>query len=63
MQSALNRSCPAKLRMLLYQAGAIDRGEKGLRDALIWDELMVLALSLAGASTLTPKNVRILVDN
>tara|TARA_X000000950_G_scaffold175630_1_gene213453 strand:+ start:36944 stop:37990 length:1047 start_codon:yes stop_codon:yes gene_type:complete len=63
MQSALNRSSPAKLRMLLYQAGAIDRGEKGLRDALIWDELMVLALSLAGASTLTPKNVRILVDN
>ena len=63
MQSALNRSSPAKLRMLLYQAGAIDRGEKGLRDALVWDELMALALSLSGAPTLTPQNIKILVDN
>ncbi|MBV33534.1 MAG: DNA polymerase III subunit delta [Porticoccaceae bacterium] len=63
MRSALDRISSAKLRMLLYQAGAIDRGAKGLRDALVWDELMILALSLAGSSTLTPKNIRILVDN
>ncbi|MAJ81194.1 MAG: DNA polymerase III subunit delta [Porticoccaceae bacterium] len=63
MRSALDRISPAKLRMLLYQAGAIDRGEKGLRDAMVWDELMVFALSLAGSSTLTPKNIKILVDN
>ena len=47
--------------MLLYQAGALDRGIKGMRKADIWDELTTLVLSLAGSQTLKPSNVKLLI--
>jgi DNA polymerase-3 subunit delta len=49
--------------MLIYQAGAVDRGVKGLREAEIWDELTTLTLSLAGSPTLSPKNIKHLVES
>ncbi len=61
-RSALRRLSPAHLRMLLYQAGAIDRGVKGLRTASVWDEMTTLVLSLSGSQTLTPKNVKTLLQ-
>ena len=61
-RSALRRLSPAHLRMLLYQAGAIDRGVKGLRTASVWDEMTTLVLSLSGSHTLTPKNVKTLLQ-
>ena len=48
--------------MLAYQAGAIDRGVKGLRQADIWDELTTLVLSFAGGQTLHPKNIKVLLQ-
>ena len=60
-RSALRRLSPAHLRMLL-QAGAIDRGVKGLRTAEIWDEMTTLVLSLSGSQTLTPKNIKALLQ-
>ena len=47
--------------MLLRQAGAIDRGIKGMRDANIWDEIATLVLSFAGSQTLQPSNIKILL--
>ena len=61
-RSAPRRLSPAHLRMLLYQAGAIDRGVKGLRTAEIWDEMTTLVLSLSGSQTLTPKNIKALLQ-
>jgi len=63
MRAALQRCRPAHLRMLIYQAGAVDRGVKGLREADIWDELTTLTLSLAGSPTLSPKNIKHLVES
>ena len=40
-RNALKRLQPAHLRMLLRQAGAIDRGIKGMRKLNIWDEEVV----------------------
>ena len=40
-RNALKRLQPAHLRMLLCQAGAIDRGIKGMRKLNIWDEEVV----------------------
>ena len=60
-RTAIQRCSPAHLRMLLYQAGAIDRGIKGMRKADIWDELTTLVLSLAGSQTLKPSNVKLLI--
>lgn len=60
-RTAIQRCSPAHLRMLLYQAGAIDRGIKGMRKADIWDELTTLVLSLAGRQTLKPSNVKLLI--
>jgi len=60
-RSALRRLSPAHLRMLLYQAGAIDRGVKGLRKADVWDEITTLILSLSGSQTLSPANIKMLV--
>jgi DNA polymerase-3 subunit delta len=62
-RGALRRLSPAYLRMLVHQAGAIDRGIKGQRKADIWDELTTLVLSLAGTQTLQPKNIKLLVDS
>ena len=61
-RGTLRRLKPAHLRMLLYQAGAIDRGIKGLRKADVWDEISTLILSLSGSQTLTPKNIKILLE-
>jgi DNA polymerase-3 subunit delta len=61
-RSALQRLSPAHLRMLLYQAGAIDRGIKGLRKADVWDEITTLILSLSGSQTLSPANIKMLVE-
>ena len=41
----------------------MDRGIKGLREADIWDELTTLTLSLAGRPTLSPQNIKHLVEN
>ena len=60
-RTAIQRCSAAHLRMLLYQAGAIDRGIKGMRKADIWDELTTLVLSLAGSQTLKPSNVKLLI--
>lgn len=59
---ALQRNKPAHLRMFLYQAGAIDRGIKGMRKADIWDEMATLVLSIAGNQTLQPGNIKILLQ-
>ena len=59
---ALQRNKPAHLRMYLYQAGAIDRGIKGMRKADIWDEMATLVLSIAGSQTLQPGNIKILLQ-
>ena len=61
-RKALSRLSPAHLRMLIHQAGAIDRGVKGLRQADIWDELTTLALSIAGNQTLHPRNINTLLQ-
>ena len=61
-RKALSRLSPAHLRMLIHQAGAIDRGVKGLRQADIWDELTTLVLSFAGSQTLHPKNIKTLLQ-
>lgn len=61
-RKALSRLSPAHLRMLLHQAGAIDRGVKGLRQADIWDEITTLVLSFAGSQTLHPKNIKTLLQ-
>jgi len=60
-RGALQRLRPAHLRMLLRQAGALDRGIKGMRDADIWDEIATLVLSFAGSQTLQPSNIKILL--
>mgnify|MGYP006158625783 FL=1 len=62
-RAALKRLRPAHLRMLLRQAGAIDRGIKGMRKADVWDEMATLVLSFAGSQTLQPSNIKILLQN
>ena len=62
-RNALRRLSPAHLRMLLYQAGAIDRGIKGQRQAEVWDEMATLVLSLAGSPALQPGSIKILLDD
>ena len=62
-RSALRRLSPAHLRMLLHQAGAIDRGIKGQRQADVWEEITTLVLSLAGSQTLQPANIKVLLDS
>lgn len=61
-RKALQRCKPAHLRMLLHQAGAIDRGIKGMRNTDIWDELTTLTLSLAGNQPLQPTNIKIMLE-
>ena len=61
-RKALGRLSPAHLRMLIHQAGAIDRGVKGLRKADFWSEITTLVLSFAGSQTLHPKNIKLLLQ-
>ncbi len=60
-RNALARCSSAHLRMLLYQAAAIDRGIKGVRQADVWDEMVTLTLSFAGHQTLQPSNIKLLI--
>jgi DNA polymerase-3 subunit delta len=62
-RGALKRLRPAHLRMLLRQAGAIDRGVKGMRSADVWDEMATLVLSFAGSQTLQPSSIKVLLRN
>ncbi|MCS5594531.1 MAG: DNA polymerase III subunit delta [Porticoccaceae bacterium] len=62
-RTALKRLRPAHLRMLLCQAGAIDRGIKGIRKADVWDEMATLVLSFAGSQTLKPSSIKVLLQN
>jgi DNA polymerase-3 subunit delta len=59
---ALQRCSAAHLRMLLYQASAIDRAIKGMRKADIWEELTTLVLSFAGVQSLKPHNVKLMIS-
>ena len=61
-RKALSRLSPAHLRMLVHQAGAIDRGVKGLRKNDFWSEITTLVLSFAGSQTLHPKNIKLLLQ-
>ncbi|MAJ86914.1 MAG: DNA polymerase III subunit delta [Cellvibrionales bacterium TMED148] len=63
MRLVLKRCSPAYLRMLLYQAAAIDRGVKGLRESNVWDELTTLIISLSGSQILRPMNIKLTVEN
>ena len=63
MRLVLKRCSPAHLRMLLYQAAAIDRGVKGLRESNVWDELTTLIISLSGSQILRPMNIKLTVEN
>lgn len=60
-RSAVKRCSAAHLRMLLYQASAIDKGIKGMRQADVWDEMVTLVLSFAGHHTLKPSNIKLLI--
>ena len=60
---ALKRCSGAHLRMLMYQAGAIDQAIKGIRKADAWDEMTTLVLSFAGSQILKPSNVKLLIEN
>lgn len=61
-RQALKRCSAPHLRMLLYQASAIDRAIKGMRKADIWEELTTLVLSLSGVQALKPHNVKLMID-
>ena len=63
MRLVLKRCSPAHLRMLFYQAAAIDRGVKGLRESNIWDELTTMIISLSGSQILRPMNIKHTVEN
>ncbi len=59
VRKALRRTRPAQLTMLLRQAGGVDRAVKGMRDALPWDELTSMVLSMSGANPIHPSNLRL----
>ena len=63
MRLVVKRCSSAHLRMLLYQASAIDRGVKGLRESNIWDELTTLILSLSGSQILRPMTIKHTIEN
>ena len=63
MRLVVKRCSSAHLRMLLYQASAIDRGVKGLRESNIWDELTTLILSLSGSQILRPMTIKNTIEN
>lgn len=58
LKRALQRNRPAQLRMYLHQLAAIDRAAKGIRKNDGWQELITLALAIAGAPPLTPATVK-----
>lgn len=62
IKGALRRLKPAHLRVLLRQAGVVDRTLKGMRRGDPWEELTSLVLSFAGAPTLSQQNVRLAIS-
>ncbi len=64
LKAALRRLKPGHIRILLRQAGAVDRAVKGMRVASPWEELTSLALGAAGSPPLVPDSLRLsLADN
>lgn len=64
VKAALRRLQGQQLRILLRQAGAVDRAIKGMRTASPWEELTSLVLSAAGSPPLTTASLRLsLADN
>lgn len=59
VKGALRRLKLPHLKMLLRQAGALDRAIKGMRDADPWEDLAALVLGFAGAPTLNPANLKL----
>lgn len=59
LKTALRRLKPAHLRILLRQAGLVDRAIKGLYADSPWEVLTALAMSFAGAPTLSSRVVRL----
>ena len=57
-QAALRRLKPGHLRMLLRQAGLLDRASKGMADNDPWEVLTALAMSFAGTPTLSAASAR-----
>ena len=62
VKSALRRLKPGHLKMLLRQAGLVDRSVKGLNPGNPWDELTALVMSFAGTPTLSPANSKLAVS-
>ncbi len=63
VKGALRRLRPGHLRMLLRQAGVVDRTVKGMRRGDPWEELTSLVLSFAGAPTLSPRNLKLTIND
>lgn len=59
LKSALRRLKPGHLRVLLRQAGGVDRAVKGLQEGDPWDELTALVLSFAGSPILNGESTRL----
>lgn len=58
LKRALQRNRPAQLRMYIHQLAAIDRAAKGIRKSDGWQELITLALAIAGSPPLTPATIK-----
>ena len=61
VKSALRRLSAPHLRMLLRQAGLVDRASKGMASGEPWDQLTALVMSFAGAPTLAPRSLRLAI--
>ena len=61
-KTALRRLKPAHLRVLLRQAGLVDRTAKGMSQDNPWEVLTALAMSFAGTPTLAARSVRLAVS-
>ena len=62
-ESALRRLTPAHLRILLRQAGLVDRATKGMAQGEPWEYLTALVMSLAGSPTLSAQSVRLAISD
>lgn len=62
-KSALRRLTPAHLRILLRQAGLVDRSSKGMAKSDPWEALTALVMSLAGSPTLSAPSVRLTISD
>ena len=62
-KTALRRLKPAHLRILLRQAGLVDRSSKGLYRDDPWEVLTALVMSFAGSPTLSAKSVKLALSD